>query len=66
LVHLKGILSTWAGAQYENYTIYSKKSPFKGEAPQNHSRESLLIYGIIIKKDRRKRCQTPNRVRGNV
>jgi len=39
------------------------KTHHVSEAPQSHPREPLRIYGIIRKNERRKRCETPNRVR---
>jgi hypothetical protein len=38
-------------------------TPPQGEAPQNHPRYPLRLYGINRKKKRRERCQNRNIVR---
>ena len=34
--------------QYEHYTTYSKNSTYNGEAPQNHPRDPLLLFGTLM------------------
>jgi hypothetical protein len=49
------LLLFFSSFQYEHSTTYSKNSSYHGEAPQNHPRDPLPLYGIIRKNERRER-----------